>query len=65
MDLFELATIGLLLITIVSYLYLIYFFIKEKIYKDVTLFDIVALLSGPIGLLIILLICIVNYDDKQ
>ena len=65
MDLFELATIGLLLITIVSYIYLIYFFIKEKIYKDVTLFDIVVLIAGPIGLLIILLICIVNYDDQQ
>ena len=62
---FELATIGLLLITIVSYIYLIYFFIKEKIYKDVTLFDIVVLIAGPIGLLIILLICIVNYDDQQ
>lgn len=65
MDLFELATIGLLLITIVSYLYLIYFFIKEKIYKNVTWFDIVVLLSGPVGLFIILLICIVNYDDQQ
>ena len=65
MDLFELATIGLLLITIVSYIYLIYFFIKEKIYKDVSLFDIVILIAGPIGLLIILLICIVNYDDQQ
>ena len=65
MDLFELTTILLLIATIVSYLYLIYFFIKEKIYKDVTLFDIVVLLSGPIGLLIILLICIVNYDDQQ
>jgi len=52
-------------LTIASYIYLIIYFIKEKIYINVSLFDILILISGPIGLFIIFIICIINYDDKQ
>ena len=52
-------------ITIAAYIYLITHFIKEKIYKELTVFDVVILLSGPIGLLIIIIIGYISYDDKQ
>lgn len=52
-------------ITVAAYMYLITHFIKEKIYKELTVFDVLILLSGPIGLLIIIIIGFVSYDDKQ
>jgi hypothetical protein len=62
LDLLMYLGIGIL---IVSYLYLAYFFIKEKIYTDLGLFDVVIFLLGPLGLLFILLISHVYYNDDD
>lgn len=51
--------------TVASYIYLITHFIKEKIYKELTVFDLLILISGPIGLFIIILIGFFSYDDQQ
>jgi uncharacterized protein with PQ loop repeat len=50
-------------LTICSYLYLIYYFISEEVYKNITLFDVIVLLSGPIGFLIIYISTFMTYDD--
>jgi len=55
----------LIAISVASYVYLITHFIKEKIYKELTMFDLLILLSGPIGLLIIIIIGFFSYDDQQ
>lgn len=55
----------LIAFSIASYVYLITHFIKEKIYKELTVFDLLILLSGPIGLLIIIIIGFFSYDDQQ
>jgi hypothetical protein len=59
----EILFYALILVCVFSYAYLIYFFIKEKVYEDLSVFDIVILLLGPIGLLFILIIGTINYDD--
>ena len=41
-----------------------YFFIKEKIYKELGVFDVVIFLLGPIGLLFILLMSSIYNDDE-
>lgn len=51
--------------TVASYIYLITHFIKEKIYKALTVFDLLVLISGPIGLFVIIVIGYFSYDDEQ
>lgn len=51
--------------TVASYGYLITHFIKEKIYKALTVFDLLVLISGPIGLFVIIVIGYFSYDDEQ
>lgn len=51
--------------TVASYVYLITHFIKEKIYKALTVFDLLVLISGPIGLFVIIVIGYFSYDDQQ
>lgn len=52
-------------VSIFSYLYLAYFFIKEKIYRDFELFDVVIFLLGPLGLLFILVVAHFAYNDDD
>jgi O-antigen/teichoic acid export membrane protein len=54
-----------LTITIGSYIFLIYYFIKEKVYKDIHIFDILILLSGPIGLIIVIVLGWLNYGNDE
>lgn len=66
MDLIYLILIyGLIGITIFSYIFLIYYFIKEEVYKDLQIFDIVILLSGPIGLIIVIVLGWINYGNDE
>jgi len=53
------------IISVCSYIYLIYFYIKEKIYKDFGLFDGIIFILGPIGLLFVLIVGYFNYDDEE
>lgn len=52
-------------VTVFSYIYLLYFFIKEKIYNDFGLFDLVIFLLGPIGLLFVLVMGYITYNDND
>jgi hypothetical protein len=52
-------------VTVFSYIYLLYFFIKEKIYNDFGLFDLVIFLLGPIGLLFVLVMGYITYNDNE
>lgn len=52
-------------ITVFSYIYLLYFFFKEKIYNDFGLFDLVIFLLGPIGLLFVLVMGYITYNDND
>lgn len=61
----EILFYAFILICGFSYTYLIYFFVKEKIYKDLGVFDIVILLLGPVGLLFVLIMGSINYDDDN
>ena len=66
MDLiYSILIYGLIGITICSYIFLIYYFIKEKVYKDIHIFDILILLSGPIGLIIIIVLGWLNYGNDE
>ena len=56
---------GLIGITICSYIFLIYYFIREEVYKDLQVFDIVILISGPIGLLIVVILGWLNYGNED
>jgi hypothetical protein len=59
-----LYSMGLTLI-ISSYIFLIYYYIKEEIYKDLQVFDIFILFSGPIGLLVVMILGWIHYDDQD
>ena len=51
--------------TVASYIYLISHFIKYELYKNSTIFDIIIMLLGPIGLALIILLGMRGYDDEQ
>lgn len=56
--------IGLTLI-VGSYLFLIGYFIKYEIYKDIDWFDFFILISGPIGVLIIIVMGSFTYEEDE
>jgi hypothetical protein len=65
MDLISLLIYGLIGITICSYIFLIYYFIREEVYKDLQIFDVVILISGPIGLIIVVVLGWIDYGNDE
>jgi len=54
-----------MIISVCSYIYLLYFFIKEKVYKDFGLFDAIIFILGPIGLIFILAVGYLSYNEDD
>jgi hypothetical protein len=54
-----------ILYTVIAYIYLIYFFISEEVYSDMNWFDVLILLSGPIGFTLLYGIGLLNHDDLE
>ena len=54
-----------ILYTVIAYIYLIYFFISEEVYSDMNWFDVLILLSGPIGFTLLYGIGLLNHGDLE